>query len=132
MQQQRLNPNAPVFTPRSKLAHPLYPAQPSSGRPAHIACINARSIKNKHGELSEFIEQYKPDVIGITETWLSQPNSLVVPGYDFYRRDRPTADNKKSTDSFRGLAGVALLVRSDFPGIVEHRTDLQLPKFEAT
>ena len=152
MQQQRLNPNAPVFTPRSKLAHPLYPAQPSSGRPAHIACpalnpsafpffpksqrhltlvsLNCRSVVNKLSELCVIAECAKPDIICLTETWLCPSNPLSLSGYICIRRDRPPEDNRSAHCS-RGYGGVAVLVRSDSFPYVSPRADLQRPGCES-
>ena len=41
--------------------------------------LNARSIFNKVDELKAHIEIYKPDIIFVTETWLSEniPNEAI-------------------------------------------------------
>ena len=43
-----------------------------------LRCVyfNARSVVNKMDELRAWITTWKCDVIAITETWLSQGNSL--------------------------------------------------------
>ena len=39
---------------------------------------NARSIMNKHAELQNYIDQYKPLIIRITETWCTNSNSDAI------------------------------------------------------
>ena len=53
--------------------------------------FNARSLLPKLDELMVFAEDSNPDVICITETWLSgeiSDNELSIVGYLLYRRDR--------------------------------------------
>ena len=51
---------------------------------------NARSLTRKTCELKKYIQETSPLVIGICETWLSAHISLKLPGYNIYRKDRPT------------------------------------------
>jgi hypothetical protein len=53
---------------------------------------NARSILNKKEELEVIISQCSPDVIMITETWLSNivPDEVVnIPKFNLVRKERP-------------------------------------------
>ena len=53
--------------------------------------FNTRSLCTKLDELIILTEDRNPDVICITETWLSQEISseeISIPGYLLYRRDR--------------------------------------------
>lgn len=65
--------------------------------------MNARSALNKVQPLEDLLLLYEPDIVAITETWLS-PNVLdhefASPSYAVIRKDRPS----------RG-GGVALLIR---------------------
>lgn len=70
-----------------------------------IVNINARSVVNKSTELEAFIIEHRPDIVTITETWLSPdvPSSdIFPPGYTVMRKDR----------SSRG-GGVAILIREN-------------------
>jgi hypothetical protein len=54
--------------------------------------LNARSILNKKEELEVIISQCSPDVVMITETWLSDivPDEVVnIPKFSLVRKDRP-------------------------------------------
>ena len=55
--------------------------------------FNARSVKNKLPELHYFLNELKPDILCITETWLNDniPDSLITgdSNYAVFRRDRP-------------------------------------------
>jgi len=82
-----------------------------------LSCIylNARSIVNKVDELNLYITEEKPDIVGISETWLHpdiDDSEFQFDGYQVFRQDRKTG---------RG-GGVALLVRNDLNAI--HRTEL--------
>jgi hypothetical protein len=53
--------------------------------------INFQSIKNKIAELNAIVDEYQPDIIVGTETWLNSNilNAEIVPqGYMIHRRDR--------------------------------------------
>ena len=76
-------------------------------------CANVQSIRNKFDEFQILVEERKPDVVGITESWLNDDISTAevhIPGYAVYRQDRP--------DTFRGIGGgVLLYVRSNLNSI---------------
>ncbi len=77
--------------------------------------LNARSIFNKVDELKAHIEIYKPDIIFVTETWLSEniPNETIhIDDFNVFRKDRIV---------MRG-GGVAFYIKDDFP--VRIRFDL--------
>ncbi len=71
--------------------------------------INARSVKNKHIYLNDYISSHAFDIVAISETWLGTSdiddtciNGLVPNGYNILRADR--------NDGRRG-GGVALLYK---------------------
>ena len=116
-----LNPEAKTFQPL-----PL----PATSHP--FVCFNARSIRNKVAELTDFCSTWDPLFVSITETWLHGAQIFSIPGYDCYRRDRPTTENKTNRSELLAYGGVALLVKSGvFPSVI-HRSDLHAPNFEAT
>ncbi|VEN49609.1 unnamed protein product [Callosobruchus maculatus] len=56
-----------------------------------IAHVNIRSLCPKVNEIKSLIEHEKINVLGVTETWLSNfidDDAVSVPGYDFFRVDR--------------------------------------------
>lgn len=92
----------------------------SNVRTSKLKCFytNARSLVNKLDELNLYLIEEKPDIIGITETWLNSSiddSELKADGYAVFRRDR---DNKYKQ---RG-GGVLLLVKEHFNA--ELRDDL--------
>ena len=116
-----LNPNALPFNPHppttstvsssldstlNVFAQPFYPISSSSNHSTQssshvsVAVINARSINNKLGELSILCNAKKPDIICITETWLTTNHTLHLPNYAVFRRDRPQTPS--NPDPFRG------------------------------
>ena len=116
-----LNPEAKTFQPL-----PL----PATSHP--FVCFNARSIRNKVAELTDFCSTWDPLFVSITETWLHGAQIFSIPGYDCYRRDRPTTENKTNRSELLAYGGVAPLVKSGvFPSVI-HRSDLHAPNFEAT
>ena len=77
--------------------------------------LNARSIFNKVDELKAHIDNYKSDILFVTETWLTEsiPNEAVnISGFNIIRKDRTIA---------RG-GGVAIYIKDDIP--VKTRFDL--------
>ena len=91
-----------------------------------LKCIymNARSIVNKLSELELCIEDEKPDILGITETWLHSgvtDSELNFDGYTLFRNDRN--DPEKS----RG-GGVLFYVKNELnPTII---AELKCDKIE--
>jgi Endonuclease-reverse transcriptase len=56
-----------------------------------VICLNARSVLNKKSELQLLVEDEKPDVLAITESWahkLVNDAELSIAGYQMFRRDR--------------------------------------------
>ena len=54
-------------------------------------CLNARSIINKKNELNIMVEDIKPHIIGITESWANSDITdaeLGLEGYVMFRKDR--------------------------------------------
>ncbi len=57
--------------------------------------INARSIRNKQLEFRCLVADEKPDIIGITESWVQTEvrdfeGEFELTGYSLYKKDRPT------------------------------------------
>ena len=78
--------------------------------------MNCRSAKNKIADIAAVVDQYKPDIILGTESWLSsniESNEIFPKGYKIFRKDRP--------DDCHG-GGVFQAVKDDI--IVTHRSDL--------
>ena len=81
----------------------------------NVMVLNARSIFNKVDELKAHIENYKSDILFVTETWLTEsiPNEAVnISSFNIFRKDRTIA---------RG-GGVAIYIKDDIP--VKTRFDL--------
>ena len=54
-------------------------------------CLNARSIINKKSELNIMVDDIKPHIIGITESWANNDITdaeLGLEGYVMFRKDR--------------------------------------------
>ena len=54
-------------------------------------CLNARSIINKKNELDIMVDEIKPHIIGITESWANNDITdaeLGMEGYVMFRKDR--------------------------------------------
>ena len=54
-------------------------------------CLNARSILNKKNELDIMVDEIKPHIIGITESWANNDITdaeLGLEGYVMFRKDR--------------------------------------------
>ena len=78
---------------------------------------NVRSILNKRDELLAEVLISKPDIIGITETWIHSEISdseIQIPGYSVFRQDRLDTVNGRG-------GGVLLFVKAGF--ICIDRTD---------
>jgi len=68
---------------------------------------NARNLINKMDQLEAWVHDIKPDIIGVTESWLTSAvldSELALEGYDLFRKDRPV-------DRVGG--GVLLCVKSE-------------------
>ena len=54
-------------------------------------CLNARRIINKNNELNIMVDDIKPHIIGITESWANNDitdGELGLAGYVMFRKDR--------------------------------------------
>jgi len=63
-----------------------------------VMYLNAGSMLNKLSELIAKVEQEKPDVIGITETWLNssiEDREINIVGYKIVRQDRVSKIKKE-------------------------------------
>ena len=71
-------------------------------------CLNARSIINKKDELNIMVDDIKPHIIGITETWANNYITyaeLGLEGYAMFRKDRMG----------RRRGGVLLYIKDNIP-----------------
>ena len=55
--------------------------------------LNATSLDNKLNEFKVVIEQYKPNVISVTETWFKSDSVVNIEGHHLYSKDR--SDGRK-------------------------------------
>ena len=61
------------------------------GSLADCMCLNARSIINKKNELNIMVDDIKPHIIGITESWAHNDitdSELGLEGYVMFKKDR--------------------------------------------
>ena len=78
---------------RSKTSRNLNSRNCSSNDSLRIMLVNFQSISNKNADMQILVDEFNPDIIQGTETWLS-PNVktseilLDSSSYDVYRRDR--------------------------------------------
>ena len=77
------------------ISPPKYTSSPKKGRNAaqtlKTLVLNAQSLSNKIEKIHCLIDEEKPDIIAITETWLNHtiPSSDIIPSsYTVYRKDR--------------------------------------------
>ena len=122
-----LNPHAHPFFPTR---HSLPTHQHSTPPQLTLLSTNCRSVVNKCTELTIVAEEWQPDIICLTETWLDPNIAPNITRYDTFRRDRPPAENKSGT-SARGYGGVAILVRQNKFKSVAMRPDLARDGCEA-
>jgi exonuclease III len=92
-----------------------------------ISCVyfNARSIVNKADDLELLITLENPDIVGISETWLTQNisiNEYNFQGYTLFRADR--------NDQFKTRGGgAALYIKNDLnPILREDITNENFPE----
>ena len=67
-----------------------------------VIYTNARSVVNKLDELQLYIEDEKPDIVGITESWTHSDiddNEIALEGYQLFRKDRNREDKSKGGGS---------------------------------
>jgi exonuclease III len=72
-----------------------------------LASWNSHSVKNKLGDISEFVARDHIDVLAINETWLSgaiKSSTLGVRNFNLaFRRDRPTAADDTPLTNYGGV-----------------------------
>ena len=87
----------------------------------NLCTFNARSIRNKMAELSNFIHSHKIHVLAVSETWLSSLDSdgeIILPGFQApFRKDRNTKGG-----------GVCIFLSNQLSG--KRRGDLEDPELE--
>jgi len=66
-----LNPHAPSFIPLSSSPPNAHSFAPPSGSTLSVLQINARSLHPKLSELANVVSQTQPDIVAVTETWLT-------------------------------------------------------------
>ena len=74
--------------------------------------LNCRSSVNKEEEIFNYIEEYEPDLLFLTETWFDQSvvlTSHIPPGYGMIRNDR--SDSFKEKYGKNGGGGIAVLFK---------------------
>ena len=68
-------------------------------------CLNARSIINKKNELNIMVDDIKPHIIGITESWAHSDITdaeLGLEGYVMFRKDRIGKKGRRSITIYQG------------------------------
>lgn len=114
--------------PASTLDPRAFPFFPTAAADVTLVTINCRSVVNKTADLSVLASYHRPDIICLTETWLSPSVPFSVPGYSTHRRDRPSTRARMDP---RCYGGVAILTRSDAFLAVHVRKDLERPTAES-
>ena len=88
---------------------PRAPRRPPASDSISVVFGNARSVFPKLQELALRVDNLKPDVIGITESWLrcsDLDGALTIVGYSLHRRDRQ--DLRPGSNIVRRGGGVAV------------------------
>ena len=83
--------------------------------PLKLYSFNAQGLTTKFRFLEDFIHENDPDVVTITETWLTKdiPNEEFCPkNYLCFRKDRELTDYPSGTYSNPARGGVLVLVKS--------------------
>ena len=88
----------------------LPPSPPSQSSSISFRCLNARNLKNKTSNFIQHISEHRPDIVAITETWLTTRDAAArvectPPGYKLLDQSRTTP---------RHGGGTALLIRDCF------------------
>lgn len=76
--------------------------------------INARSVVNKLRELELLLDNEKPHILGITETWLNSSiadNELCFQGYTLLRKDREAGEKTRG-------GGVLFYIRTELNPVI--------------
>ena len=114
-----------VNNERAKLKDGLDTFRDTKGtKIAHVNVGNGGLLHHLDG-LSELCKNINPDVMAVSETWLTEltaTNCVNIDGYDFYRRDKPK--------DFIGAQGVGIYVKHGLSTTA--RTDLEQPSLMNT
>ena len=92
-----------------------------------LSCVyfNARSVVNKLIELDLLLKEDRPDVVGITETWLHNgidDSELNFEGYTLFRTDRNNLFKQKG-------GGVALFIKDNLnPILCDNYSNANFPE----
>ena len=93
-----------------------------------ILNINCRSLLNKAEELNYILDELKPDIACLTETWLdsSTPKNSFIPiGYTMIRKDRPESFKQKYGRNRGG--GIAIVhkegLKIDLKNYITNKTE---------
>ncbi len=120
-----------ISSPRhtSSPIHGRQPA-PSKLRNLKTLVLNAQSVNNKISELHCLLDENKPDIVVITETWLNKtiPSSDIMPScYSVFRKDRNEVQNGNEMQRQRG-GGVMVAVHQRLlcTACVELDTDCEI------
>ena len=73
--------------------------------------MNVRNIRNKFEQVEAWVHDTNPDIIGISESWLTSSildSECALNGYDMFRQDRPV--NREG-------GGVLLYVKSELHAV---------------
>ena len=82
-------------------------------------CLNARSIINKKNELNIMVDDIKPHIIGITESWAHNDITeaeLGLEGYVMFRKDRIEKGTRSvivTNSAVRRVDGVCVCMRKE-------------------
>ena len=83
----------------------------------NIGMTNCQGLRNKHDEPLTIGLINENDILGVTETWLSDTDKITVPGYKFVPLNR-----KKQKGCSRG--GIGIFVRNEIQEFIKFRMDL--------
>ena len=64
------------------------------------------SVRNKHLELSKFLNEHNIDIAIITKTWLKPSDNFKLRNYNTYRKDRPTIQIKTQEEGYSSLSAM--------------------------
>ena len=88
-------------------------------------CTNIQSLINKRAELEVVVNEKKPHIIGITESWCNQSildSEVAIEGYSMFRLDKDTVTGKGG--------GVILYVDNSMSAVTCH--EIQNHNFESS
>ena len=87
--------------------------------------MSCRSAKSKIADIAAVIDQYKPDIIFGTESWLNsniESNEIFPNGYKIFRKDRP--DDCHGGGDFQAVKNdIVITRRSDLDSDCQNNLD---------